>query len=142
MSIMQIVLQAIDGKHIATAPITTDEHGYLLIEHHTFDFEFDCALYGYQEGGVSTDIIDDMDSGEPLMRWTVQTSAGKTAPSAHAVDVAIDQIQGIADCERAHAIAVFEEMSAAGFDFDNAAQVDVPLVLEIDYEVRMRAAMV
>lgn len=133
---MQIVLQAIDGKHIATAPIVVDSEGYLYVTHPTFGFEFDCALYGYQEGGVSTDTIDD-DDGVPFMRWTVQTNAGKTAPSARAVDVAIDQIQGIADCERAHAIAVFEEMSAAGFDFDNAAQV-----LESDYTVRMRAAMV
>lgn len=138
---MQIVLQAIDGKHIATAPITTDEYGGLCVTHPTFGFEFECALYGYQEGGVSTDTIDD-DDGVPFMRWTVQTNAGKTAPSARAVDVAIDQIEGIVVCERAHAIAVFEEMITAGFDFDSAAQVDVSKALESDYVVRMRAAMV
>lgn len=140
---MHITLYSMDHTPIATVPVIVDDEGYLYVgEHPTFHFEFECALYGYQEGGVSTDTISDMDSDTPFMYWTVHTCDGKTAPSCAAVDVMIEQIQGIADCERAHAIAVFEEMCATGFDFDSAAQVDVSKALESDYVVRMRAAMV
>ena len=138
---MHIELYSTTGELIATAPILVDDAGYLLIEHATFDFEFDCALYGYQEGGVSTDTIDDMDSGEPLMRWAVKTCANKTAPSCAAVDVYIDQIQGVVDCERAQAIAIFEEMCAADFDFDNATGFAAQ-ALESEYVCAMRAAMI
>jgi hypothetical protein len=68
---MQITLQSMDGAQIAVAPITTDEHGYLYVNHPTFEFEFECALYGYQEGGVSSDTIDN-DDGEPYIRWVVE----------------------------------------------------------------------
>jgi hypothetical protein len=138
---MHIELRSTTGELIATAPIIVDADGYLSIEHSTFDFEFDCALYGYQEGGVSTDTIDDMDSGEPLMRWTVKTCANKTAPSCAAVDVYIDQIRGAADCERAQAIAIFEEMCAVDFDFDNVAGFAAQ-ALESEYVCAMRAAMI
>jgi hypothetical protein len=68
---MMIVLFDMAGGHIAQAPITTDKHGYLYVNHPTFEFEFECALYGYQEGGVSTDTIDN-DDGEPYIRWVVE----------------------------------------------------------------------
>jgi hypothetical protein len=29
-------------------------------------------LYGYQEGGVSTDTIDEDGDGEPYIRWVVE----------------------------------------------------------------------
>ena len=68
---MHITLYSMDGAQIAAAPITTDKYGYLHVSHPTFGFEVDCALYGYQEGGVSTDTIDD-DDGNPYIRWTVE----------------------------------------------------------------------
>lgn len=55
----------------------------------------------------------------------------------------IQQIQQLLDCERAHAIAVFEEMCAEGFDFSEAtAHQFKTQALDSDYTVRMRAAMV
>lgn len=68
---MQIVLTNLDGSEIARAPITTDAHGYLYVDHPTFQFEMDCALYGYQEGRVSHDsIVDDNDA--PYVLWRVE----------------------------------------------------------------------
>ena len=67
---MKISLLNMQGESIATAPITTDKHGYLYATHPTFGFEVECALYGYQEGGVDSDTIDDED-GNPYMQWRV-----------------------------------------------------------------------
>ena len=71
---MMIVLFDMAGGHIAQAPITTDKHGYLHVSHPNpaLAFAFDCALYGYQEGGVSTDTIDEDGDGEPYLRWVVE----------------------------------------------------------------------
>jgi hypothetical protein len=56
---------------IAVAEIKMDEYGYLYLDQgSTFDFEFECALYGYQEGRVNTDTIDD-DDNKPYIRWTI-----------------------------------------------------------------------
>lgn len=70
---MMIILFSMDGGHIAQAPITTDEYGGLCVTHPNpaLAFAFECALYGYQEGGVSEDTIDD-DEGEPYIQWVVE----------------------------------------------------------------------
>lgn len=68
---MKITLKDMSGVVVACAPITTDEHGYLYADHPTFGFEVDCALYGYQDGGVDHDVIED-DDGVPYIQWSVQ----------------------------------------------------------------------
>ena len=69
---MNITLSRITGETVAVIPITTDEHGYLYAEHPTLQFEVDCALYGFQEGRVSSGTIDDQfPEGAPVMTWTV-----------------------------------------------------------------------
>lgn len=67
---MKISLLNMQGESIALVPVTTDKHGYLYATHPTFQFECDCALYGYQDGGVDADTIDDAD-GVPYMQWRV-----------------------------------------------------------------------
>lgn len=55
----------------------------------------------------------------------------------------IQQIQQLLNCERAYALAVFDEMCAEGFDFSEAtARQFKAQTLDADYVVRMRAAMV
>jgi hypothetical protein len=67
-----IILQHLDGEEIARAAITEDEHGYLYCDADGtgYEFEFECALYGYQEGQVSTGYYTD-DNNEPSARWVV-----------------------------------------------------------------------
>ncbi len=72
---MHITLQSMTGELLANAEIVTDKHGYLHADHPTFSFEVECALYGYQEGGVSTDTIADED-GNAYIRWTITTIKG------------------------------------------------------------------
>jgi hypothetical protein len=67
---MHITLTTMNGDLIAQVPITTDEHGYLYAAHPTFEHEVDCALYGYQEGGVDADTIED-ENGIAYIRWYV-----------------------------------------------------------------------
>lgn len=67
---MNLSLYSLNGDLIAQVPITTDEHGYLYAEHPTFEHEVDCALYGYQEGGVDSDTIED-EAGRVYMTWTI-----------------------------------------------------------------------
>ena len=67
---MHISLYTMTGELIAQAPVTADEHGYLYATHPTFEHEVDCALYGYQEGGVDSDTIDD-EHGTAYMQWVV-----------------------------------------------------------------------
>lgn len=66
----KINLRDMKGELIASVPITRDEYGYLWAEHPTFEFELECALYGYQEGGVHADTIDD-ENGKPYIQWAV-----------------------------------------------------------------------
>ena len=72
---MLITLTDTNGKALACSLVKRDQYGYLVLEddHPTFGFELECALYGYQEGGVSTDTIDD-DDGNPYIVWTVEES--------------------------------------------------------------------
>ncbi len=67
---MNLSLYSLGGDLIAQVPITTDEHGYLYASHPTFEHEVDCALYGYQEGGVDSDTIED-EAGRVYMTWTI-----------------------------------------------------------------------
>ena len=67
---MNITLSRINGETVAVIPVTTDKHGYLYASHPTFQFEVDCALYGFQEGQVSSDTIDD-DDGTPYAKWFI-----------------------------------------------------------------------
>ena len=67
---MHITLTTMQGNTIAQVPVTTDEHGYLYAEHPTFDHEVECALYGYQEGGVNADTIED-ENGIAYIRWSI-----------------------------------------------------------------------
>jgi hypothetical protein len=67
---MHIILSTLQGDTIARIRVRTDKNGYLHATHPTFQFEVDCALYGYQDGGVSSDTIDDDDT--PYMRWSIQ----------------------------------------------------------------------
>lgn len=59
------------GALIALVPITTDQHGYLYADHPTLSQECEYALYGYQEGRISTDTIDD-DDDVPYLVWTIE----------------------------------------------------------------------
>lgn len=68
---MRIVLTSPAGDIVALVPITTDEYGYLYANHPTFSFEVECALYGYQDGQVMRDSIDD-DDGKPYIFWAVE----------------------------------------------------------------------
>jgi hypothetical protein len=76
---MYITLHTVDGKLIAKTPILVDDDGYFYLDPTSHEFDFDCALYGYQEGGVSTDTIED-DDGKVIMKWTVITPDGNIAP--------------------------------------------------------------
>lgn len=67
---MQITLRDMKGAVVTRVPVTQDEHGYLYAQHPTFGFEVDCALYGYQDGGVSVDVITD-DDNHPYMIWEI-----------------------------------------------------------------------
>lgn len=69
---MQIILSNLDGSVIAQAPVTVDEHGYLYVnpDDDAYAFEFDCALYGFQEGQTSTGNFTD-DNGDVCAHWTV-----------------------------------------------------------------------
>lgn len=67
---MHISLRTLQDEPIALVPVTTDKHGYLYAAHPTFQFECDCALYGYQDGGVDADTIEDQ-NGNPYMQWKV-----------------------------------------------------------------------
>lgn len=66
---MHIDLKSMTGEIIARVPVTQDEHGYLYAEHASLQFEVDCALYGYQEGGVNSDTIEDSQTGDPYVQW-------------------------------------------------------------------------
>jgi hypothetical protein len=68
---MRIKLTSLDGDIVALVPITLDEYGYLYAHHPTFSFEVECALYGYQDGQVMHDSIDD-DNGDPYIFWAVE----------------------------------------------------------------------
>ena len=72
---MLITLTDTNGKPFATSLVKRDAYGDLVLaeEHPTFNFEFECALYGYLEGGVSTDTIDD-DDGKPYIVWVIEES--------------------------------------------------------------------
>lgn len=69
---MKIILRDMDGAKLAEGKIFEDRHGYLYISERAsaFDFELDVALYGYQEGRISSDTIDD-DNGMPYIQWEV-----------------------------------------------------------------------
>ena len=67
---MHITLTLMNGDLLAQVPVTTDEYGYLYAAHPTFEHEVDCALYGYQEGGVDSDTIED-EAGRAYIRWSV-----------------------------------------------------------------------
>ena len=67
---LKIELRDMGGALIATAPVSTDEHGYLYATHPAFDDEMQIALYGYQEGGTADDVIEG-DDGVPYMQWCV-----------------------------------------------------------------------
>jgi hypothetical protein len=67
---MHITLTTMQGDAIAQVPVTTDEHGYLYADHATLGHEVECALYGYQEGGINTDVIED-ENGVAYIRWSV-----------------------------------------------------------------------
>jgi hypothetical protein len=58
------------GALIASMNVQKNEFDELLLQsgHPTLSFEFDCALYGLQEGGVNHDSIDD-DDGNPYINW-------------------------------------------------------------------------
>ncbi len=58
------------GALIASMNVQKNEFDELLLQsvHPTFSFEFDCALYGLQEGGVNHESIDD-DNGIPYINW-------------------------------------------------------------------------
>jgi len=68
---MHITLHTMSGELLAQVPITTDKHGYLYATHPTFYVEVEIALYGYQEGQVNSDTIDDCDTDTPYMQWHV-----------------------------------------------------------------------
>ena len=67
---MHISLRTMKDEPIALVPITTDEHGYLYATHPILTFEVECALYGYQEGRVESDTLEDAD-GNPYMIWRI-----------------------------------------------------------------------
>jgi hypothetical protein len=67
---MNITLQKPSGETVAVVPVVADEHGYLYAEHPVYAFEVDCALYGFQDGGVSSDAIEDAD-GSAYMFWSI-----------------------------------------------------------------------
>ena len=58
------------GALIASMNVQKNKFDELQLqsEHPTLSFEFDCALYGLQEGGVNHDSIDD-DDGNPYINW-------------------------------------------------------------------------
>lgn len=68
---MLIVLANLDGSEIARAPIITDAHGYLYVYPLSHQFEFSCALYGYQEGREDCGFFTD-DDGERCAQWRVE----------------------------------------------------------------------
>lgn len=70
---MRVILYTLSGEPVAQAAVKVDAHGYLHATHPTFQFEVDCALYGYQEGGVDCDTIDDDDT--PYMTWRMVPAA-------------------------------------------------------------------
>jgi len=67
---MRVILYSTTGEPVAQAPVRVDNHGYLHATHPTFQFEVDCALYGYQEGGVDCDTIEDKED-KTYMTWRV-----------------------------------------------------------------------
>ena len=58
------------GALIASMNVQKNKFDELRLQsdHPTLSFEFDCALYGLQEGGVNHDSIDD-DDGNPYINW-------------------------------------------------------------------------
>ena len=76
---MKILLQGMDDTLVAFVQITKDKSGYLYAEHPTFQDECEAALYGYQDGGINGDTIQDED-GVDYMKWHIckhyRTEAG------------------------------------------------------------------
>lgn len=67
---MKILLQGMDDTLVAFVQITKDKSGYLYAEHPTFQDECEAALYGYQDGGINGDTIQDED-GVDYMKWYI-----------------------------------------------------------------------
>ena len=65
-----ILWDANSGALIASMNVRKNEFNELWLQswHPTLSFEFDCALYGLQDGGVNHDSIDDED-GNPYINW-------------------------------------------------------------------------
>jgi hypothetical protein len=82
---MHIIFTSMTGEWIATIPLAADRLGYLYpateVAHlptssdgSTLIDDVEVALFGYQDGGVDTDTIDNFDTGEPYIRWTIEGS--------------------------------------------------------------------
>lgn len=69
---MKITFKDMDGAIVACVPIVTDSRGYLYAEHPSLRFEVDCALYLYQDGDISEDVIHDLYTDEPYIQWSIQ----------------------------------------------------------------------
>lgn len=68
---MLIRLSTRDLGTLSTASVRIDENGHHYVDHHgSWVHEFECALYGYLEGGVDHDTIDD-DDGSPYIHWQI-----------------------------------------------------------------------
>jgi hypothetical protein len=67
---MKILLQGMDDTFVAFVQITKDDHGYVYAEHPTFQFECEIALYGYQNGVMVGEPIEDIDC-VAYMKWAI-----------------------------------------------------------------------